>query len=291
MRSAFSVDAPVSRSRAPALLRILILAVTVFPIGCERGARRITLATTTSVDNSGLVAVLVPAVRADGGPEVNVAAVGSGVALDLLRRGHADLAISHAPAREAELLRSGHWIYRKVMFNDFVVVGPPDDPARVAGAPTVEEAMRRIAAADARFISRGDASGTHERERELWTRAGATPRPGQLVAAGSGMGTTLRIAGTMGAYTLADRATFSQHASRGDLTIVYEGGPALVNTYSVIAPAAAPREVRRLVEWLTDGRGRQIVANYRTASGIAAFVPWPAGCPRDRPDLVPQSCF
>jgi tungstate transport system substrate-binding protein len=258
--------------------------------GCADSSEPITLATTTSVENSGLLAVLLPAFRSHAGIDVNVTAVGSGIAIDLLKRRHADLIISHAPAREAELIASGNWIYRKLMFNDFVLVGPPDDPGGVAGAVTVEDAMRRIAASKHRFISRGDASGTHERERDLWQRAGVEPHEGQVVVAGSGMGATLRIAGTTRAYTLTDRATFSQHAGRGDLRIVFEGGPLLLNTYAVIAPSESPNRVKRLANWLTDGPGRRVIADYRTVAGLQAFHPWPPACARDRPDALPHGC-
>jgi tungstate transport system substrate-binding protein len=179
------------------------------------------------------------------------------------------------------------WFYNKIMFNDFILVGPPDDPAGVKRARTVERAMRAIADAGVRFISRGDSSGTHERERELWSRAGVMPDSGRVVVAGAGMGATLRIAATTRAYTLTDRATFAQYASRGDLKIVFEGGPDLVNTYAVIAARDAHADVRRFTEWLTDGDGRRLIAGYRTTAGTVAFVIWPAGCPRESPAALP----
>jgi tungstate transport system substrate-binding protein len=273
-------------------LRAVIAAVAslLTASGCAAPSDRLTLATTTSVDNSGLLAELLPAFRADVGIDVKVAAVGSGIAIDLLKRGQADVVISHAPAREAELIRDGSWIYRKLMFNDFVLVGPLDDPAGVAAATTVEEAMRRIALSGHRFISRGDSSGTHERERDLWRRIALEPRPGQIVVAGSGMGATLRVASATRAYTLSDRATFSQHASRANLRIVFEGGPLLLNTYAVIARGDSPGPVRRLLDWLTDGSGRRIIADYRTAAGVQAFNVWPAGCARERPEDLPHRC-
>jgi tungstate transport system substrate-binding protein len=201
---------------------------------------------------------------------------------------HVDAVISHAPAREAEVLAGTQgWFYRKIMFNDFVIVGPRGDPAHVRGAPTPDDAMRRIAAAGARFISRGDASGTHQRELELWARAGVSPDPQRVVTAGGGMGATLRVAGTMDAYTLSDRGTWDQHAGHVDLTIVFEGGSDLLNTYAVIVRAGAQPDARRFGEWLADGDGRRVIGGYRTAAGTAAFAIWPSECPRETPDAVP----
>jgi tungstate transport system substrate-binding protein len=249
--------------------------------------RRIALATTTSVDNSGLLGVLLPAYRSQAGVEVQLTTPGSGIALKLLEDRHVDVVISHAPAREAELLgRGGSWFYRKIMFNDFVLVGPPGDPAGVKGAETIEEAMRRIGTADVRFISRGDSSGTHERERELWARAGVDPGP-RVVVAGAGMGATLRIAGTTRAYTLTDRGTWDQHSGRGGLAVVFEGGEGLMNTYAVIVRQDGSPEARRFAVWLVDGGGRRLIAAYRTAAGTPAFTDWPADCPRDSPHAQP----
>jgi tungstate transport system substrate-binding protein len=249
---------------------------------------RFTLATTTSVDNSGLLGALLPVFRSHTGIDVQVLTPGSGIALEMLADGDVDAAISHAPAREAAVLeRIRDAFYRKVMFNDFVLVGPPDDPAGVEHAPTAEEAMRRIARARARFISRGDSSGTHERERELWARAGVVPDTERVVMAGGGMGATLRIAGTMGAYTLTDRGTWAQHAGRARLRIVFEGGADLLNTYAVIVGTDAQPDARRFAEWLADGEGRRLIAEYRTVGGTPAFMVWPAGCPADSPAAQP----
>jgi tungstate transport system substrate-binding protein len=240
------------------------------------------------VDNSGLTGVLLPAFRSQAGVEVQLTTPGSGIALKMLEQRAADAVISHAPAREAELLdRGGAWVYRKIMFNDFVVVGPPGDPARVKDAAGLEDAMRRIAAADVRFISRGDSSGTHQRERELWARVGITPDPSRVVVAGAGMGATLRIAGTTGAYTLTDRGTWDQHSGRGDLAIVFEGGPDLLNTYAVIVRQDGPADALRFAQWLADGEGRRLVSGFRTAAGTPAFSVWPAHCPRESPRAQP----
>ncbi len=270
---------------------LLIATVAAWPaLSCtpRESPHRFALATTTSVDNSGLLGVLLPAFRLQTGVEVRLTTPGSGIALKMLADGSIDAVISHAPAREAEVLaRGGEWFYRKIMFNDFVLVGPRADPARVKDARTPADAMRRIDAAGARFMSRGDSSGTHERERVLWARAGVMPDPQRVVAAGGGMGATLRIAGTMGAYTLTDRATWEQHTGGGDLIVVFEGGTDLLNTYAVIVREGAPPHARRFAEWLADGEGRRLITTYRTVAGTPAFTIWPAGCPRDSPTDVP----
>jgi tungstate transport system substrate-binding protein len=251
---------------------------------------RIALATTTSVDHSGLLGVLLPAFRSQTGIDVKLVTPGSGIALNMLTRGDVDAVISHAPGREADVLGDGReWWYRKIMFNDFVIAGPPNDPADVKGARSVEDAMRRIAESDARFISRGDSSGTHERERELWSLAGVVPSPERVVVAGSGMGATLRIAAALRAYTLTDRATLGQHAWRSEFIIVFEGGPGLLNTYAVMVRPNAPGDARRFAEWLAEGEGRLVIAEHRTAGGVPAFTVWPADCPREAPGALPCS--
>jgi tungstate transport system substrate-binding protein len=269
-------------------LAVALIGVHLAACGPRESANRFTLATTTSVDNSGLLGVLLPAFRAHTGIDAQVVTPGSGIALKMLADGSVEAVISHAPAREAELLRRpGGWFYRKIMFNDFVLVGPPGDPARVKEAASLDEAMRRIAASDIRFISRGDSSGTHQRERELWAHAGVVPNPERVVAAGGGMGATLRIAGTMGAYTLTDRGTWHQHSGRGDLVVVFEGGADLLNTYAIIVRPDAQPQARTFADWLVDGDGRRVIAEHRTLSGTPAFTVWPPGCPRDSPEAVP----
>jgi tungstate transport system substrate-binding protein len=270
----------------PKLLSVVLAVSVAASCTNQKVSRRIALATTTSVDNSGLLNVLLPAFRRHTRIDVQLVTPGSGIALSILAKGDVDVVISHAPEREVELLRHGRpWFYRKIMFNNFVIVGPPNDPARVKEARTPEDAMRKIAESRVRFISRGDSSGTHERERALWASAGLKPDQDQVVVAGSGMGATLRIAGTMGAYTLTDTATFAQHAERGDLMIVFEDSRSLVNTYAVIARADV-RDARDFAEWLADGDGRRLIAGYITSAGTPAFIVWPDGCPRDSPSAT-----
>jgi tungstate transport system substrate-binding protein len=276
------------RNKAVSVRFAVVIAQCLCTAACLSSPQhhRIALATTTSVNNSGLLEVVLPAFRSQTGIDVQLVTPGSGIALDMLAHGDVDVVISHAPAREAELIADRAWRYRKIMFNDFVIVGPPDDPAHVLGAPTADAAMRRMAASGVRFISRGDSSGTHEREQELWARAGITPNPAQVVVAGSGMGATLRIAGTMRAYTLTDRATFSQQAGRGDLKIVFDGDPTLLNTYAVIVANEASSEALKFADWLVRGDGRRHIAEYRVA-GAHAFTVWPPDCPGSVPRALP----
>ncbi|HXG54104.1 MAG TPA: substrate-binding domain-containing protein [Vicinamibacterales bacterium] len=271
----------------------IVLASACTGRGCGAGpATRgaLTLATTTSVGNSGLLDALLPAYGESARVDVRPLLIGSGLALKMLADGHADLVISHSPVAEHAALRDHpRWTYRKLMFNDFVLVGPVDDPAKVAGATNVIDAMRRIAGSPSRFISRGDQSGTHEREQQLWARAGVTPTPGRLIAAGAGMGSTLRVASETGAYALSDRATYAQLASSLDLMVRFEGGTLLLNTYAVIFDPAAPHatSAAALAQWLSDGDGRRRIERYRVAGGVQAFRVWPEGRRRTRPEDDP----
>ena len=216
--------------------------------------------------------------------------VGSGLALKMLADGQADVVISHSPAGEEAALRDHpKWDYRKIMFNDFVLVGPPDDPARVKDATNLIDAMRRIAGSAARFISRGDQSGTHEREQQLWARAGAMPSKDRLVVAGAAMGSTLRVTSESGAYTLTDRATFDQLAASLKLVILFEGGSLLLNTYAVVFDPSGPRatEAASFAGWLSDGAGREQIDRYRGKGPTQPFRPWPTGHDRNKPSDTP----
>ena len=248
------------------------------------------MATTTSVGNSGLLDVIADRYRETAGVEVRAQLVGSGIALRMLAEGHVDLVISHAPAAEAAAIAANpSWQYRKLMFNDFVVVGPPEDPAGVVGASDISDAMRRIASSSSKFLSRGDKSGTHEREESLWTLAAARPPSDRLIAVGAGMGSTLRAASESMAYTLTDRATYAQASGRLKLKIVFEGAPVLLNTYAVlVSPSAAhATDAAAFEHWLTDGGGRDVIATYRVGPGTPAFTPWPAAAPRGAPSDRP----
>lgn len=269
-----------------------LAAVFAVAIGCAQPPPRdLTIATTTSVGNSGLLDELLAAYRQQHGVSVQVHLVGSGRALAMLASGGADVVMSHAPEAEAAALATHPgWWYRKFMFNDFVIVGPSSDVAGVRGAAGAAEGMRRIAESGARFISRGDESGTHEREEQLWEQAGTRPEGDRLVIAGAGMGSTLRVTSEAGAYTLTDRATFSQHAARLRLVILFQNDPRLVNTYAVLGDPESPRaaEARVFGEWLATGAGRAVISAYRVAGTGAGYEPWPLDRSGNRPENLPQ---
>jgi tungstate transport system substrate-binding protein len=257
---------------------------------CHAPASELTLATTTSVGNSGLLEALLPAYERQSKVVVRTHMVGSGRALAMLAAAQADVVISHAPAAEALALQNHRgWIYKKLMFNDFVLIGPASDPAGARGSPTAAEAMARIARGRLRFISRGDQSGTHEREQALWKAAGTAPEGDRPVVAGASMGVTLRIAAETGAYTLTDRATYMQQKP-ASLGIVYENDPALLNTYAVVFDPDGPLGLRAksFADWLTTGLGRSVIETYKVGPGIRAFQVWPSGQPRDLPGNLPR---
>lgn len=193
------------------------------------------LATTTSTMDSGLLDVLIPMFERKTGYRVKPIAVGTGQALALAERGEADAVLAHAPAAEKTLVEAGHvehWTL--VMHNDFILVGPPDDPAKLKAARSTADAMRRIAEAKAVFISRGDDSGTHKKEHSIWKAAGVSPQGEWYQEAGQGMGQTLNIASEKGAYTLTDRGTYLALKKTLGLDVLYEGDRSLLNVYHVM---------------------------------------------------------
>lgn len=269
-------------------LRRLALAgvVLVAASGCSRPEEPVVLATTTSVGNSGLLDALLPSYKES---VVRPVLVGSGRALDMLTSGQADVVISHAPAREAAVLAAhqGLW-YRKILFNDFVIVGPESDPAGVANAADAVDAMTRIEKSSARFLSRGDESGTHERERELWTLAGKMPGRDRLIVAGAGMGQTLRIASGAGSYTLTDRGTFEALRNSLRLRILHSGDPRLVNTYAVLANQNNRRGFA-FAKWIAEGEGRSSLIEAMREGGIRGFSIWPDDAPPGLPSALPAA--
>ena len=271
------------------IFRTVALASLVIAAACShREAPLVVLATTTSVANSGLLDQLLPAFESAERARVRTVPVGSGRALAMLEARQADVIITHAPAQEtAALARHPTWRYRKILYNDFLIVGPPADPSHVAGAADALDAMRRIAAGHARFISRGDQSGTHEREQELWMDAGLIPPATLVVSAGQGMGATLNIADETGAYTLTDRGTFEQFAGKRALKELSSGDPRLLNTYAVIADPSNENG-SRFAHWLEDGAGRDTVAALLASGRLKGFTLWPAGAPRDTPAAAPR---
>jgi tungstate transport system substrate-binding protein len=231
--------------RRPILpLVALILALATAALAQTPGSRTVILSTTTSTQDSGLLDVLVPLFEKNTGYTVKTISVGTGQALALAARGEADVTLCHAPDLEKKYVTEGKMHDRRlVMYNDFLVVGPEADPARIKGDAKVVEALRKIAAAGARFVSRGDKSGTHILEQRLWKEAGLPPAAPWYIESGQGMGATLGIAGDRQAYTLTDRATLLAFAKRVDLKPLVEGDRLLLNVYSVmeVNPANGPK--------------------------------------------------
>ena len=202
------------------------------------------LSTTTSTQDSGLLDVLVPLFEKKTGLTVKTISVGTGQALALAARGEADVTLAHAASLEKKYVAEGKMSNRRlVMYNDFVIIGPPDDPAKIKGLPKALDALKRIAESQSRFVSRGDKSGTHVLELALWKQAGVEPKGVWYIESGQGMGQTLGIANDRRAYTLTDRATYLAFAKRVDLPILVEKDRPLLNIYSVmeVNPANGPR--------------------------------------------------
>ena len=244
------------------------------------------IATTTSVQNSGLLAVLLPAFEQAAGVEIRAHATGSGRALQLLSNGTVDAVISHSPLAE-QRWTADHpdWSYRKLASNWFVVVGPPADPARVLSATDIADAFRRIAESGATFVSRGDESGTHERENVFWGAAGRRPITARLLLSGRGMAQALRHADEARAYTLTDSPTFWQLTDRLDLQILFEGDDRLLNTYALIHRYGS-QEARAFAAWLFSDAGRTMLGAF-AVEGRRGFEPWPPGCAAGAPSDVP----
>lgn len=237
------------------------------------------LATTTSTENTGLLGAILPPFEKRFGIKVDVIAVGSGKALKLGENGDVDVVLSHAPALEEAFITAGFGVNRRdVMYNDFVIVGPPADPARLREATTAVEAFKRLAAAPATFISRGDESGTHEKEKALWNSAGITPSGPWYVSAGLGMGQVLQMADEKQAYALSDRGTYLSYKAKGDLVIVAQGDPELFNPYTIIAanPARHPKvryfDAMALIAWMTSPEGQRLIGDFQIA-GEQLFHP------------------
>lgn len=239
------------------------------------------LATTTSVDNSGLLAAILPAFEAAHGCKVDVIAVGSGKALKLAETGDVDVVLAHAPVQEEALAAAGFVVNRRELAcNDFVLLGPAADPAGIGGMRDAAAALGRIAAASAPFVSRGDLSGTHMREQELWRAAGVVPSGGWYLESGRGMGEVIVMAGERQGYTLADRATWLALRGKSQLKVLVAGDARLLNRYSVMAvnPARHPHVQAQLatafVDDLTGVAGQRRIFDFQVG-GAALFFACP----------------
>jgi tungstate transport system substrate-binding protein len=264
------------------LVRAAYLALALACASSALAQRFITVASTTSTEQSGLFKHLLPVFEQKSGIEVRVVALGTGQALDLARRGDADVVFVHAKAAEEEFLREGHGVRRfPVMYNDFVIIGPKQDPARIAGGADAPEALREIKSAGAAFVSRGDRSGTHIAEVNLWTMAGidiAKEKGPWYRETGQGMGPALNTAAAMNAYVLSDRATWLAFNNRGELAVLVEGDRRLMNQYGVMLvnpekhPSVKRTDGQAFIDWVVSPEGQAAIAGYKIA-GEQLFFP------------------
>ena len=264
------------------LMRILLIALVLFSSSVNAQQRFITVASTTSTEQSGLFKHLLPIFEKKTGIQVRVVAQGTGQALDMGKRGDADVVFVHAKALEERFVAEGYGVKRfEVMYNDFVLVGPKSDPAKVGGTKDIVAALQKIKAAQAPFASRGDNSGTHFAEVQLWKLAGIDidkDKGPWYRETGSGMGPTLNTASGMNAYALADRGTWLSFKNRGDLVISVEGDKRLFNQYGVmlVNPAKHPHVKKdtgqAFVDWVISQEGQKAIADYRIG-GEQLFFP------------------
>jgi tungstate transport system substrate-binding protein len=250
------------------LLRLLLIVVSALSwAGPARAqSNTVILSTTTSTQDSGLLDLLVPMFEKKTGMTVKTISVGTGQALALAARGEADVALVHAPSLERKYVDEGRMQNRRlVMYNDFVMIGPEDDPARIKGMPKAVDALKRIAETQSRFVSRGDKSGTHVLEQGLWKQAGIEPKGAWYIESGQGMGQTLGIADDRRAYTITDRGTWLAFQKRISLPILVEKDKPLLNIYSVmqVNPANGPR---------VNAAGGKALADFMLASETQAVI-------------------
>ena len=262
---------------------ITALASQVFiPWSANASERFIVVASTTSTENSGLYNFVLPRFSEQTGIEVRVVAVGTGQALYIAQNGDADVLLVHHRPSEEQFISQGHGVTRyDLMYNDYILVGPRDDPASVLFAANVIGAVQRIATNKSLFVSRGDDSGTHKKELELWNQSGidtAKVGNGWYQETGRGMGGTLNMASALDAYTLSDRATWLKFGNKGRLDILFQSDPPLFNPYGIILvnpekhPHIKTRDGQTFIEWMLSEAGQTLIADYRIL-GQQAFFP------------------
>ncbi|UWR44364.1 substrate-binding domain-containing protein [Phaeobacter inhibens] len=260
--------------------RIMLGALAALAMGTAGLAEEMKLAVTTSFHNSGLAEVLLPEIKADLGLEVQLLVVGTGQAIRLGEAGDVDAILVHSKKAEEAFLAGGNGTHRReIMYNDFVFVGPKADPAGVAEAGSAAEALQKVAASEAAFVSRGDDSGTHKKELSLWAAADLSPGGfgGWYNAVGAGMGAALNTASGMGGYIMSDRASWLNFANKGDLALLYSGDPVLFNQYAYL-PVNPEKHahvktdlVADLEAWLVSDKAKELINSYQI-NGEALFV-------------------
>jgi len=266
------------------LTRKFLIAVSLAILGVTSAiaAESIVVQSTTSTQNSGLYGYLLPMFKKDTGITVNVVAVGTGQAIKNAKNCDGDVLFVHAKPSEEKFVAEGYGVSRSdVMYNDFIFVGPPADPAGIAGGKNAVEALEKIAASKAKFASRGDNSGTHKKEKALWKQAGIDPTAGSggwYLETGSGMGATLNAAVGSGAYTMTDRATWISFKNKGDYSIQVEGDDILFNQYGIIlvnpdkCPAVKVEPAKKFIDWVLSKGGQAAIASYKLG-GQQLFFP------------------
>jgi tungstate transport system substrate-binding protein len=263
------------------VLLLTIIMTLVFTVGAFAGSE-IICASTTSTENSGLFGYILPIFEKKTGIKVKVVARGTGAAIEMGKRGDADVAFVHAKEQELKAVEEGFFVNRHdVMYNDFVIIGPADDPAKIKGIKSTTEAFKKISGAS-QFVSRGDNSGTHTKELSIWKKAGVDPK-GQkwYLDAGQGMEKTQRIANEKRAYTLTDRGTWlaTKDKDKLEMTVVHEGDPVLFNQYGVMAVNPEKfkhvkyKEAMEFVNWLISKDGQQAIASFKDSLGNQLFYP------------------
>lgn len=265
-------------------MRLVALAITMLSLMGQPAIaqeKSIVVSSTTSTEQSGLFGFILPIFKMKTGIDVKVVAVGTGQALDIGRRGDADVVFVHDKPAEEKFVSEGFATKRnEVMYNDFVLIGPKSDPAKIAGGKDIQAAFKKIAGSQAPFVSRGDKSGTHAAELRYWKDAGIAIIPGTAwyKETGSGMGPALNTASAMNGYILADRATWLTFKNRGDLAILVQGDPKLFNQYGVmlVNPAKFPNvkkeEGQAFIDWILSKNGQDVIASYQVG-GEQLFFP------------------
>lgn len=272
----------IATSSSSAFLALLCFLILSLPLRAAEQTR-IRCASTTSTQNSGLFEYILPLFQKNTGIKVNVVAVGTGASIEIGKRGDADVVFVHAKEQELQAVEEGFFVDRHdVMYNDFVVIGPPNDPAKVKGTASVVAAFKKIADSGSVFVSRGDKSGTHTKELSIWKKAGFHPA-GQkwYLEVGQGMAKTQRIADEKRAYTLTDRGTWlaTEDADKLDLVIVLENDPFLFNQYGVMVVNPAKhahvkyKEAMQFVNWLISKDGQGAIASFKDKNGNTLFTP------------------
>jgi tungstate transport system substrate-binding protein len=255
------------------LIATVILGLLTTPAIAQE--KSIVVSSTTSTEQSGLFSFILPIFKMKSGIDVKVVAVGTGQALDIGKRGDADVVFVHDKPAEEKFVEEGYSTKRyEVMYNDFVLIGPKSDPAKVGGGKDIQAALQKISTAQTPFVSRGDKSGTHAAELRYWKGVGITIAPGSswYKETGSGMGPALNTASAMNGYILADRGTWLSFKNRGDLVILVQGDPKLFNQYGVmlVNPAKFPHvkkaEGQAFIDWLISKNGQDVIASYHIGS-------------------------